>query len=90
MRKLEPETTNNRALDVGCAVGGSSFELAKSFEHVEAFDFSSNFVEAAKRIQSGEELSFRIPVEGEISEEVSVVNEPGVDSEVMKRVNFFQ
>mmetsp|Transcript_18508 Transcript_18508/g.37290 ORF Transcript_18508/g.37290 Transcript_18508/m.37290 type:complete len:947 (-) Transcript_18508:3117-5957(-) len=90
VRKLEPETTNNRALDVGCAVGGSSFELAKSFEHVEAFDFSSNFVEAAKRIQSGEELSFRIPVEGEISEEVSVVNEPGVDSEVMKRVNFFQ
>jgi len=88
--KLEPERTNNRALDVGCSVGGSSFELAKSFEHVEAFDFSNNFVEAAKRIQSGEELTFRIPVEGEISEEVSVVNEPGVDSDVMKRVNFFQ
>ncbi|KAL7447072.1 hypothetical protein ACHAXM_010743 [Skeletonema potamos] len=88
--KLEPEKTNNRALDVGCAVGGSSFELAKSFEHVEAFDFSNNFIEAAKRIQSGEVLSFRIPVEGDISEEVSVVNEPGVDSDVMKRVNFFQ
>ena len=28
-----------RALDVGCAVGGASFELAKSFNHVEAFDF---------------------------------------------------
>ena len=88
--KLEPERTNNRALDVGCAVGGSSFELAKSFEHVEAFDFSNNFVEAAKRIQSGEELSFHIPVEGDISEEVSVVKEQGVDTEVMKRVNFFQ
>lgn len=88
--KLEPERTNNRALDVGCAVGGSSFELARSFQHVEAFDFSHSFVEAAKRIQSGEALSFRIPVEGEISEEVSVVNEPGVDSDVMKRVNFFQ
>jgi hypothetical protein len=36
---LEPVRTNNRALDVGCAVGGSSFELAKSFDHVEAFDF---------------------------------------------------
>lgn len=36
---LEPVRTNNRALDVGCAVGGSSFELAKLFDHVEAFDF---------------------------------------------------
>jgi hypothetical protein len=40
---LNPERTNNRALDVGCSVGGSSFELAKSFDHVEAFDF--RFVE---------------------------------------------
>ena len=37
---LTPVKTNNRALDIGCAVGGSSFELAKSFDHVEAFDFS--------------------------------------------------
>ena len=36
---LKPVRTNSRALDVGCAVGGSSFELAKSFDHVEAFDF---------------------------------------------------
>ena len=36
---LNPVRTNNRALDIGCAVGGSSFELAKSFDHVEAFDF---------------------------------------------------
>ena len=36
---LKPERSNNRALDIGCAVGGSSFELAKHFDHVEAFDF---------------------------------------------------
>jgi formylglycine-generating enzyme required for sulfatase activity len=36
---LKPEMTNGRALDIGCAVGGASFELAKSFEHVDAFDF---------------------------------------------------
>ena len=43
---LNPARTNNRALDVGCSVGGSSFELAKSFDHVEAFDF--RFVEKLK------------------------------------------
>lgn len=36
---LKPTKSNNRALDIGCAVGGASFELAKSFDHVEAFDF---------------------------------------------------
>lgn len=36
---LNPHRTNNRVLDIGCAVGGSSFELAKFFDHVEAFDF---------------------------------------------------
>ena len=39
LRSLNPVRTNNRVLDVGCAVGGPSFELAKSFDHVEAFDF---------------------------------------------------
>lgn len=39
MISLNPDRTNRRALDVGCAVGGASFELAKSFDHVEAFDF---------------------------------------------------
>ena len=31
-----------------------------------------------------------IPVEGDISEEVSVVQEPGVDINVMSKVNFWQ
>ena len=39
LMSLEPQQTNNRALDVGCAVGGASFELAKTFDHVDAFDF---------------------------------------------------
>jgi len=90
MVSLNPVRTNNRALDVGCAVGGSSFELAKSFDHVEAFDFSENFVAAAKRMQTGEELTFKVPVEGDITEEVSVGHEPGVDAAVLEKVNFFQ
>jgi len=90
MVSLNPVRTNNRALDVGCAVGGSSFELAKSFDHVEAFDFSDNFVAAARQMQSGEELTFKVPIEGDIAEEVSVVHEPGVDAAVLKKVNFFQ
>jgi len=36
---LCPERSNGRVLDIGCSVGGSSFELAKHFDAVEAFDF---------------------------------------------------
>ncbi len=35
------------ALDIGCAVGGASFELARSFNHVLGIDFSQHFVNAA-------------------------------------------
>lgn len=51
---------------------------------------SGNFIAAAKRIQAGEQLSFDIPIEGHISKKVSVIQEPGVDSSIMSKVNFFQ
>jgi putative 4-mercaptohistidine N1-methyltranferase len=44
-----------RVLDIGCAVGGSSFELARTFESVIGVDSSAKFIEAAKTI--GEEGS---------------------------------
>jgi SAM-dependent methyltransferase len=40
------------ALDVGCAVGGASFELARTFDAVVGLDFSHAFVHAAKRLQA--------------------------------------
>jgi len=86
---LRPARTNNRALDVGCAVGGSSFELAKSFDHVEAFDLSENFIALAKKMQSLEEIKFKIPVEGDITEEVTVAHEAGLDADVLRKVHFF-
>lgn len=36
------------ALDLGCAVGGASFELARAFPHVLGIDYSKHFVEAAE------------------------------------------
>jgi len=89
LSSLEPERTNNSALDMGCAVGGASFELAKDFNHVDAFDFSESFVDAAKRIQAGENIPFKIPVEAELFEEVQAVHEEGMSPNTLSRVNFF-
>ena len=39
--------TNARALDLGCAVGRASFELAKICEEVIGIDYSQSFIDAA-------------------------------------------
>lgn len=35
-------------------------------------------------------MTFEVPIEGDITETVSVVHEPGVDAAIMQKVNFFQ
>lgn len=48
-----------RALDLGCAVGRSSFELTKYAEKVLGVDFSHAFVKAAQALAWGEVLRVR-------------------------------
>jgi len=43
-------TRHGRALDLGCAVGGSSFVLARAFSEVLGIDFSSSFITAAQTL----------------------------------------
>ena len=39
------------ALDLGCAVGRTSFELATCFDQVTGIDFSSRFIDIANRLK---------------------------------------
>lgn len=59
--------SRGKALDCGCAVGGASFELARSFAHVTGLDFSAAFINAAKRLASGERLPCTALEEGQLS-----------------------
>lgn len=47
-----------RALDIGCAVGRSSFELSKFCREVVGIDFSSSFVEVAEAVGRGENPAY--------------------------------
>ncbi|MDO8291081.1 MAG: putative 4-mercaptohistidine N1-methyltransferase, partial [Parvibaculum sp.] len=47
-----------RVLDLGCAVGRASFELARSFDEVIGLDYSQSFVDAANRLKSQGELNY--------------------------------
>ena len=56
-----------RALDVGCAVGRSSFELSRFCDEVTGLDFSGTFVKAADALKREGELRYRHLAQGERS-----------------------
>ncbi len=61
-------SANGRALDLGCAVGRSAFELAKYYDHVDALDFSTRFIRNAINLVEHGEVKYMIPTEGELTE----------------------
>ncbi len=69
-RGLVPETDGLRALDLGCAVGRTTFELARSFSEVTGVDLSRRFIEAAKRLQRQGQIPYQLVDEGDITRSV--------------------
>ena len=55
-----------RALDLGCATGRASFELATMFDHVDAVDFSARLIEAPTALQQHGAQRYVIQDEGEL------------------------
>jgi len=53
-----------RALDLGCAVGRSTFELARKVPQVVGIDFSRSFIQAAQQLQKKGRLPFDLLEEG--------------------------
>jgi putative 4-mercaptohistidine N1-methyltranferase len=76
-----------RALDLGCAVGRSSFELARFCQEVIGIDYSHRFVEAAERLRADGVMAFDRRDEGELSTRLKAERPPGVSPD---RVRFFQ
>lgn len=56
----------NRALDLGCASGRSSFELAREFQHVDGVDFSANFIRQGVEMAEHKRLRYTRVEEGEL------------------------
>lgn len=61
-----------RALDLGCAVGRTAFELGRVFEQVEGVDLSRRFVDAATTLQKTGEIDYFRRDEGELGARVTV------------------
>mmetsp|Transcript_24716 Transcript_24716/g.24945 ORF Transcript_24716/g.24945 Transcript_24716/m.24945 type:complete len:277 (-) Transcript_24716:56-886(-) len=77
----------SRALDLGCAVGGSSFELSRHFENVIGIDFSNHFIDAANDMKNKKELTVEILEQGQIFQQHTVILPEGI---VPEKVQFLQ
>lgn len=65
-RVLLDRQAPSRALDLGCAVGSSSFELSKIYDEVIGIDFSQHFIDAANSMKSTGKMSFDMLVRGQV------------------------
>ena len=77
-----------RALDLGCAVGRSTFELASpacGFAEAVGVDISNRFIEVANKLRECRRMDYDMLVEGEVSERVTAALEEGIDA---SRVRF--
>ncbi|CAE7890753.1 unnamed protein product [Symbiodinium microadriaticum] len=64
------------ALDVGCAVGGSTFALSSRFQHVVGVDTSHAFIHAACSLQRSGSLPYMLPGRGESWASIPGTSEP--------------
>ncbi len=79
-----------RALDLGCAVGRTSFELAKAFDHVDGIDFSARFIKTAISMQERGEVRYNTITEGELTQ-FNVNKAYDLElSDVLNKVSFHQ
>lgn len=69
-----------RALDIGCAVGRSSFQLARVCSEVVGLDYSASFIAAAERVRVEGEMEFMHAVEGERTAAAVARRPAGVDA----------
>jgi putative 4-mercaptohistidine N1-methyltranferase len=76
-----------RGLDLGCAVGRSSFEMSRTCEKVIGLDYSHQFIDAANRLKNDGSLDYTRLNEASIKVSLTAELPLGIDS---SRVEFIQ
>ncbi len=61
-----------KALDIGCAIGRSSFELAKKFDKVIGVDFTARFIQLATKLKEGKSINYTIQSEGDLEKQKTI------------------
>lgn len=90
---LKPYLRNikkDKALDLGCSVGRSTFELGTIFDEVLGIDFSANFINVGIKLKKYENLTFKVATEGDLFDEKTVSLKDFNLDETKEKVSFMQ
>jgi 5-histidylcysteine sulfoxide synthase/putative 4-mercaptohistidine N1-methyltranferase len=79
-----------KALDIGCATGRASFELAHQFDFVEGVDFSARFISVATRLKEDGYLAYYAKEEGDLHTSKKVTLDELGFRELKEKVQFWQ
>ncbi|MEK6659830.1 MAG: putative 4-mercaptohistidine N1-methyltransferase, partial [Campylobacterota bacterium] len=79
-----------KALDLGCATGRATFELAQSFDEVEGIDSSARFIGVGVKLKSEGYVAFSSKTEGDLVQKKKVTIEELGYENLKERVSFWQ
>ena len=79
-----------KALDLGCATGRATFELAKEFDEVEGIDFSVRFIGVGSRLKTQGYVAFHSVEEGELLTDKKITIEELGYKNLKDKVSFWQ
>jgi len=85
-----PNARGGRALDVGCAVGRTSFELSRYYDSVVGVDFSQHFIDTANSMKANGQLQYQRIVSGDVTETKMATVAADIGAEDRNRVIFQQ
>lgn len=85
-----PDLPKQHALDLGCATGRASFELARYFDQVTGIDFSARFIQHGVQLAQKQTIHYDITVEGELTEHKACQLADLKLAHVAHKVSFFQ
>jgi ribosomal protein S12 methylthiotransferase RimO len=86
---LQYVSQRTKALDIGCAVGRATFELAREFKEVEGIDYSKSFIDIANKMKKNKALSYLDVTEGELANKKTVTLESLALDDLDSTVNFY-
>ena len=79
-----------KALDLGCATGRATFELARTFDEVEGIDFSARFIGVGVKLKNDGYIAYRVKTEGDLSMDKKISIEELGYEDIKQKVSFWQ
>lgn len=90
LRPYLKDLKNSKALDLGCCVGRTSFELAKIYDEVLGIDFSANYINIGVKLKLYDFVNYKIKKEDKTFEKRAISLKDFDLENIKEKVSFMQ